>query len=66
MNTFHHLPYRQHNSKKMFLNETQLVSQNSIFFKNEFNKKYVKFSINIMKKIVFCKYYIHHSKLFGC
>ena len=33
----------------------QSVAQNGNFFKNVFYKKYVKFSINIMSKIVFLK-----------
>ena len=37
MNMFHHSLYRQHNSKKMYLNKTQSVAQNS-FFKNVFTK----------------------------
>ena len=30
--------------------------QNGFFFKNVFNRKYFKFNINIMSKIVFYKY----------
>ena len=36
--------------------KTHPITQNGIFFKNVFNIKYVKFNINIMSKIVFCKY----------
>ena len=32
MSMFHHSLYRQHNSKKMYLNKTRLVPQNRFFF----------------------------------
>ena len=50
---FHHSLYSQYNPRKPYLNKKLSVAQNGIFFKNVFNKKYVKFNININSKIVF-------------
>ena len=53
MNMFHHSLYSQYNPRKPYLNKKLSVAQNGIFFKNVFNRKYVKFNINIMSNIVF-------------
>ena len=50
---FHHSLYSQYNVRKAYLNKKGSVAQNGIF------SKYVKFNINIMSKIVFCKYDVH-------
>ena len=53
---FHHSLYSHYNSRKPYLNKKRPVAQNGIFFKNVFNRKYFKFNLNIMSKIVFWKY----------
>ena len=58
INVFHHSLYSQYNSRKQYLNKKRSVAQNGIFLKNVLNKNYVKFSINQMSKIVFCKNYV--------
>ena len=50
---FHHSLYTHCNSRKPYLNKSIIVAQNGKFFKNLFNKKYVKFIIKLMSKIVF-------------
>ena len=53
MSMFHHSLYTHCNSRKPYLNKSIIVAQNGKFFKNLFNKKYVKFIIKLMSKIVF-------------
>ena len=53
MQVFHPSLHSQYNSRKPYLNKKRSIVQNGIFFKNVFNRKYVKFNINIMSKIVF-------------
>ena len=53
MSMFHHSLYTHCNSKKPYLNKSTIVSQNGNFFKNLFNKNYVKFIIKLMSKIIF-------------
>ena len=48
--------YSEHDFRKPYLNKSLIVPQNGNFFKNLFNRKYVKFIINQISKIVFCKY----------
>ena len=47
MSMFHHSLYSQHNSRKPYLNKSLIVPQNDNFFKNLFNRKYVKFIIKL-------------------
>ena len=53
MSMFHHSLYSQHNSRNPYLNKSLIVPQNDNFFKNLFNRKYVKFIIKLMSKNCF-------------
>ena len=50
---FNNSLYGKYNSKKTYLSKNRFIAENGIFFKNVFNRKYVKFNINIMSKIFF-------------
>ena len=56
MKMFHHSLHSKYNSRKQYLSKNRFIAKNGIFFKNVFNRKYIKFNINTMSKIVFCKY----------
>ena len=56
MKIFHHSLHNKYNSREQYLSKNRFIAKNGIFFKNVFNRKYIKFNINTMSKIVFCKY----------
>ena len=53
MNMFSLSFYSKCDSGEPYLNGRRSVAQGGIFSKNVFNRKHVKFNINVMSKIVF-------------
>ena len=56
MKMLHHSLHSKYNSRKQYLCKNRFIAKNGFFFKNVFNRKYIKFNINTMSKIVFCKF----------
>ena len=50
LSMFDHSLYSHYNSRKSHLSKNLPIAKNGFFFKSVFNRKYVKFSMNIISK----------------